>query len=284
MAWNNLSDLLESRPVKWHDKSVISIISLVIATLLCLLSLMFFYFDHDFGSRVLLALASAALSVWITLFVVNLALKEDRNQNWVVVKSYTYSIILWHICLTACLSLLVMRPLSDSIFTMEGVRIVGGGHLYPKKEVANALLDISDLLRVDYVLRERHDDARRAHGEQIAQDQEIKRGLTLFYNISNWRFETIRMTLIPRVLQLSDDKDVFNALLKYETKIEEFEDVMRQSTGRMIIGSDIEGLARLIESSAPVYETIRKNILDLQELNRLMETDSDAIRKSVTNQ
>lgn len=131
----------------------------------------------------------------------------------------------------------------------------------------------SDMGKISLIIATwRDDDARRARGEDVSttQDRDIA-GLTRFYNMCNWRFEAIRITLIPRVLQLSEDKDVFNALLKYETRIEEFEDVMRQPMGRAINRNVIEGLTRLIESSASVYEAIRKKMPNLQELERLME-------------
>jgi hypothetical protein len=266
MARTSLLDKL--RPIKWHD-SDISEISLMIAAMLILWSLMLFYLDLDFASRIFLAFATAALSVWITLVVVKSALKEDRTRQWISVRSYTYSIILWHICLIACFSPLIMR---ESRPTLDQIQIIGHGHLYPGEDVTKALSRLPGLLKEDHISRERDDDARRVRGEDVLtiHSRDIA-GLTQFYNMCTWRFEAIRITLIPRVLQLSDDRDVFNALLRYETKVEEFEDIMRQPMGASINGAVIERLANLIESSALVYEALREKTPGVQELERLME-------------
>ena len=69
--------------------------------------------------------------------------------------------------------------------------------------------------------------------------------------------DDLRITLIPRVLQLSDDEEVNLALLRFEAFSREFTEDKRKAW----VFSDIfNSVVRLLEESARLYEILLRKI------------------------
>ncbi len=68
--------------------------ALLFTAFFILLSIWLYDLDYDFGWQLALAGAGSSASVWITLEIVERAIKQDRDQQWEKVKSLTYMTII----------------------------------------------------------------------------------------------------------------------------------------------------------------------------------------------
>jgi hypothetical protein len=118
--------------------------SLLIAAFFTELALWLHSEYRDFGWQLALTVAGAAVSVWITLEIVEHAIREDRDQQWMKVKSLTYMTIINDI------RYIVVDAPVDSGEMMVRVNLINGDINYPSEFTTNIIKDIAKDMRVEY--------------------------------------------------------------------------------------------------------------------------------------
>jgi len=214
---------------------------------------------NNFGSQLSLTLAGAAMSVWITLTVIERVIKKDREQQWEKVKSLTYMAILNNIRYMAS-----QFPETDTIdfeTINNHIDIINTDVNYPRKDVSDEIIKLAEDLNKIYKNRNEFSDdilieAELSDTESATRYHESE-SLKHYFNEIGWILEDMRITLIPRVLQLSDDEEVNLALLRFEAFSREFLEDKR--TGWFF--SDIFSSAiQLLGESGRLYEVLERKI------------------------
>lgn len=198
------------------------------------------------------------MSVWITLTIIERAIKTDREQQWEKVKSLTYMTILNNIRYMA--SQFPETYALDFETINNHMEIINIDVNYPRKEVSDEIIGLAKDIDRIYTNRKFTDDilveAELSDEESVIRDRE--RGyLKHYFNEIGWILEDMRITLIPRVLQLSDDEEVNIALLRFEAFSREFlEDKRTEWLFSDIFGSVIQ----LLDESGILYEVLQRNM------------------------
>jgi hypothetical protein len=214
---------------------------------------------NNFGSQLSLTLAGAAMSVWITLTVIERVIKKDRDMQWEKVKSLTYMTILNNI--RYMVSQFPETSTLDLETMMNHMDVINTDVNYPRKDVSDEIIgfakDISDVYKNRREFNEDfYFEAELSDEESEARNDEM-RSLIFYYGQISWIIEDMRITLIPRVLQLGDDEEVNLALLRFEAFSREF--LEDQRTGWSF--SDIFCSAiQLLDESGRLYEVLQRKM------------------------
>ena len=247
--------------VKWLHRYYIGLAFLLISIVFYGFSLWFYISDLDFRSRVFLMLSGAALSIGITLTIVDSVIKADRVQQWRKIKYLTYFAIM-----RALMAFAVLLPTcfgSDGKWTFEYETAIGRaidkGITTSRKEVADLMLKMAKAMKNEVEPR----DVEKGWGEvflskwQKPLEKSTIEDLERHYDYLRWCIQEMRNTLIPRVLQLSDDQEVNATLLRFELVASQFESrLIQNKLQRKEILEEEEIIINLLEESGKLYEIL----------------------------
>jgi len=227
-----------------------------------LLALWLFKTGHEFGWQLALVGAGSALSVWITLEIVEHAIREDRNQQWMKVKSLTYMTIINDI------RYIVVDAPVDSDEMMIRVNLINGDINYPSEFTTNIIKDIAKDMRIEYKqANDRLDELYDQYGfdedklkeldEFLMMDTRIK-SYESYCKMVDYLIQDLRINLIPRTLLLSSDQDINLALTKFEAFYREYQQDLRM--GFDFSDNYTHPAVRLVEELSDLYDTLQKNM------------------------
>ena len=213
----------------------------------------------DFVSNALLGLATSALSIWITLGVIEKALKADGEERMSAIKGMTLKSLLRNIC-----GIIYISPSAigkgikylDSKLLKEHTEKIRYGALEPKEQVAKSILVLADMIDQGQKSRKQYlSDLNKAQDEKLIREE---RGFDAFaithgYQDMNFRINRIREVLIPRILELIDDRELEIALLEFEEISDGYNEHMRLQLRNNDYPIHSERLVKLLKALAKVY-------------------------------
>ncbi len=203
----------------WDNINLSNLSSKKIALAFVAAALIFLYISYQlsparngFPAQLLLLLAGASLSIFITLTVVRLALQADHEKRWKWIRSTTRRQIL---SLLAHISYLISIHLVDRAFIhgssfpaekIDALRQQEKIHI----DVAKAIMDLADYLnKIDF---KRMEIDTYTHNCWDAEENRLK--ILLFcYAFIERDLEELQLVLIPRVFSLSSDQEEIGALV-----------------------------------------------------------------------
>lgn len=197
------------------------------------------------------------MSVWITLTVIERAIKNDREQQWEKVKSLTYMTILNNIRYVA--SKFPETNALDFETMNNHMEIINIDVNYPRKDVSNAILGLAKEINGIYKSRKEFlDDILVELNDEESDIREREIGyLKSYCDEISWVLEDMRITLIPRVLQLNDDEEVNLALLRFEAFSREFLEDRRKG---WIFSNIFSSATQLLDESGRLYEILQRKM------------------------
>ncbi len=248
--------------MEWKNRNGISLIGLISFVIFLVAALWLYIRNLEFQSQIAFILAEAAISIPITLILIEWVIKRDREKQWEKVKSLTYKTILFNI------SYVAYKLPMEIPFYLDGSKefrnIIEKGVLNvpdPQKEVSYAILEFAEIVRTiqNRLLKENR--------EQLGDDKwydnmYLYSEMILKYNQeTDWLLADIRLILIPRVLQLSDDQEVNSALLDFENHIRGFVYAMieQQKSEEDLPVADL-AIADLLEAIGKLYSVLGPRI------------------------
>lgn len=236
----------------------------MIAAIFGLWSLKILYWGHDFGSRALLALATTALSVWVTLFVVKLALKEDRNNQWHDVRVYTYIKILYHLSGIATsffeIADLINETCLDCPSLDEQGKTILNWFSDPSSDkgtvdnIVNAYMGLSSKLQLTI-------EKLNGIEDELLLDK-VSRQVSIMDRYILTSLKPISLILIPRMLMLSDNKEICEKLVQLDNHqtlyadLKFFHDINAEKRDF----EHLVELAGLIKESADIFKAICEDL------------------------
>jgi hypothetical protein len=249
--------------VKWLHRYYIGLAFILISIVLGGFSLWFYISDLDFRSRGFLMLSGAALSIGITLTIVDCVIKADRVQQWRKVKNLTYFAIMRHL-----IALAVLLPAcfgSDRKWTFEYEAAIGRaidkGLTTSRKEVSDVMLKMAKAMKNEVEPR----DVEEGWGEvflskwQKPLEKSTIEELERHCSYMKRCIQEMRNILIPRVLRLSDDQEVNEVLLRFEMVASNFESqLMMIELQKIMTLVEAEKIINLLEESGNLYEILAR--------------------------
>jgi hypothetical protein len=197
--------------------------------------------------------AALAAGVWITLAVVEHALKEDQKRQWKKLRESTFSEIMNYVSYIAVSVPFFMFPAlteDDRKKSIEiGETIQNKMHNYKKegKMAADAVLKLQQLLINTY-------DYISVTGGKASEEQEkaIIEHMKSAYEDTKFMFDVIRTVLLPRVLGFSENDNLRQALINFEIASLECDNLMRSLSSPLYpIKPGLQILASLIKLLEP---------------------------------
>jgi len=167
-------------------------------------------FDSDElkWSHIFFIIAEAGLNVFITLYIIEYAIRKDRERKWKSVELLTYLAILSNLrSIASSIIPFATLYISDDASITDYTKVLTSPESSPKREIGFAIIEIAREIHKSYEEKMFHNETTNC----ITSDMLIQ-----YYKDVQWRFEDIITALIPRVIALSDDEEVNVALLKFE--------------------------------------------------------------------
>ncbi len=189
---------------------------------------------QSFLFQIFTLMAEASISVFVTLVVIEKALKDDRKHQSEKVRWYTYRAIIWNICLMA-VEAIWETPIWHNQDDQKGkridtIRIIGSDIINPRKEVSDTIRKVAFSIDDEMKAKKRKILERR---EEYENKEKLSEELNEGNRITLKHFEKIdrtlneiRIVLIPRALQISDNSELNRALLDFEENIRFYERVI----------------------------------------------------------
>jgi hypothetical protein len=205
-----------------------------------------FISDSDFRSRVSLMLCGAALSIAITLTIVDVVIKADRRQQWEKVKSLTYEEIIDDL-----IDLALFLPSSIGSrwmcfnYEVDISKATDKGIAASGKEVSDVIIKMAKAMK------------NEVNPRDLPLEKSTIKEIRTEYDILKWHIYEMRIILIPRVLQLSEDQEVNAALLRFEKDVRIFENRLffyELEIKKTLL--DAETIIDLLEAVGNLYEII----------------------------
>jgi len=190
-------------------------------------------------------ITSIAISVLIAFLIISRFTRYQREKQWKRVRRMTYQAITAHLCdilndLFACF------PLYD--FAIRA-RIMDGRN-YPTVECVDAMTDLIAQLQKFSCSYD---------GEEHLSDLATK-----YYNEIRWDVDQMRNVITPRVIQSSDDQELIDALVEFDSVVRELYSAIKAhrqvADGRVFLAGDIAfpEIIRLIEKARTIYRIIAR--------------------------
>lgn len=240
-----------------NSRVKISLICISIFIIFLIVGIYLYDIEPGYHSDVVFILAESIISIPITLILIEWVIKSDREKQWDKVKSSTYMSILEHVTIMA------RSASSHSHIRMQGeelrnAQILERGFIIPKKEVAIAIIELSRTSK-----KETNNWIHQmTYGTDIQQQNElIKReaqNLDFFYTDIKWRIDDIISTLVPRVLQLSDDNEINLSLLRFEKFCRRFNEFMNNKS--IGIPMATKAMPKFLSELGLIYDVILSEI------------------------
>ena len=177
--------------------------SVIVAIFFLAISTATSYAENSSVSRLALTASGTAISIFITLTIVQRAIKEDRNRQWQGVKLRTYLVILGHLSNIALSFHLYHTQFRGTKDSDNCIDILRRSTYDPKEEVSKAMMDFADI-------------AKAKHSPEESFDKKVTTRLVMFYDSMNMLVNDLNLILIPRVLQLSDNDEMHKTLSDLE--------------------------------------------------------------------
>jgi hypothetical protein len=264
MEWGiKLIELAENLYEKWliaprFYRYVFGLAFLLIAIVLGAFSVWFYISDLDFRSRVFLMLSGTALSIGVTLTLVDLVIKADRGQQWKKVKSLTYETIMGDLIILATLLPSCFGSARMTFdYTIVFGEAINKGFTKSGKEISDVIFKMAKAMNNEVGpedIEEGWDEVFLSKWQEPLEESTIE-VLRINYDLMKWSIQEMRNILIPRVLQLSDDQEVNAALLHFERDAAFFEhELMMNNLGKKDILVDAETIINLLKRIGKLYE------------------------------
>lgn len=255
--------------------------AILITALFVVLGLMLYNAGREFEWQLSLTAAGSAASVWITLEIVERAIKEDRDRQWEKVKSLTYMTIINDI------RYIVTTVPLDSGDMWDRINLINGEINYPSKFTTNIILDIAKELQTEYdqifakhnqmldELDEKEldrldelDRLYRLRGDKLDENEfdklyEYKKydramhSLRGYCKSIEYLIQDMRTILIPRTLLLSTDPEVNLALTEFEAFTREFHEDLKTPD---VFSGGYEPVVQLLKELAKLYDVLQSKM------------------------
>jgi hypothetical protein len=211
-----------------------------------------FWFDVEElkWSHIFFILAEAALSVCITLYVIEFAIRRSNERKWNTAKLLTYLAVISNLRAISSGAIPFATSLIGSDTLADCTEILNGPESKPRREIMIAIIDLYKKIDNYYKIH------MLRYGETFAP--EVYEFLISYYDNILWRLEDITITLIPRVIELSDDEDVNVELLNFEHASRVFADIMRLQRDSNIVNIPFAtySLAVLLKETGILYDVL----------------------------
>jgi hypothetical protein len=207
-------------------------------------------------------LSGAALSIGITLTIVDFVIKADRGQQWEKVKSLTYEAIMSNLMgialfLPSCFG--SERMILDYEFIF--LDAIGDGIVTDGNVVSDTIIKMAKAMENKVEPRDIEDGWDRVFLSkwQIPLEKSTIKELQTNYAFLKSHIQEMRIILIPRVLRLSEDQEVNAALLRFEKYASLFESqLLRNGLEKKEILLDAETIISLLEVIGNLYEIMKR--------------------------
>lgn len=245
--------------MEWKSRNGISLICLICFIIFLLIAIWFGNNKLESQSQIAFILAEATISIPITLILIEWVIGKDREKQWEKVKSVTYMSILEHVTIIAR-SASMHSHLEMKGEALEFAQILENGFINPKEEVSIAIIELARISKketknwISFMMKEADAESRKKFSQSESQS------LGFFYEDAKWRLDEMRHILIPRVLQLSDDKEVNLALLRFEKFCRRFNEFMKTQTVLNEIPSASNAMPKFLIELGIIYDVILKEI------------------------
>ena len=205
----------------------------------------------EFGWQFFLAAAGISLSVWVTLEVIERAIREDRERQWQKIKSLTYMNIINNI------RYIVTRVPLDTGNAIDCINLINGEINYPAEFTTNIILDLAKELRAEYGFNDDDKDIDDMSDEELRESEGKEKNLHAFYKSIIYLIEDIKTNLIPRTLLLSSDSEVNLALTRFDAFIRDFQEEIKYSWD---LPETSNLIALLLDELASVYDVLQRKM------------------------
>lgn len=209
--------------------------------------------DQNYWWAVCFLIAGSAISVPITLFIVEKVIELDREQQLKKEKIINLKNLLFIITRILDEIIYTLVPSTETKFQIRPIIIAGWKN--PNKEVSDKIQEASALIRKS--LKEK--DEKRSNTIGIApedwkkqRDEEIERLSMFFERVSFWLKE-----LRPHILKFNDDYDLYEVLTEFEKEVLLFESMGIYH--RQTHGDPEEYIFQQFGKLGEIYEIFRKS-------------------------
>ena len=166
-----------------------------------------------------------SISLLVGAGVVNRLLEGARKEQWDEIRMMTYKSILYHICNITALTSLNLAEIEKTEpklfqFLRNEEAIIGKDTGSPSKDIGASIILLSQLLTLAIQKRNKELDS----GDPWRIDVDLMRR---YYELVLWRLDNIRDILIPRVLMLSNNKKLCDALIRFDWTQTRYDEEMR---------------------------------------------------------
>lgn len=167
--------------------------------------------------NVILAVAELAVSIWITLAVVEHSLKEDQNRQWKKVRKSTFSEIIHYVSsITMSVPFFLLPELNEddrkkSEDIRETIQNKMSNYENEGKMAVEAILKLQESLKGAYA-----NIIRNGENPSRERDEAIIGHWKLAYEDIRPKFDIIRTVLLPRILAHSENDNLRQALINLE--------------------------------------------------------------------
>jgi hypothetical protein len=107
---------------------------------------------EEFGWQLLLTAAGAVFSIWVTLVIIEHAIKKDREDQWQKVKSLTYMTIINDI------RYIVTKIPLDTGNATDCINLINGEINYPDEFTTNIIYDLAKEIEKEYSSEENSEE------------------------------------------------------------------------------------------------------------------------------
>ena len=229
----DLVERFESNPesyISGHLKELSLVIFIIIVQILW-----FSQSTSSFLLQLITFMAEASIGVFVTLTVIEKALKDDRKRQSEKIRRYTYRSIIWNICKLTIEAIWLSQVWPDKRpKRIDAIKTIGNDVMNPRKEVSDAIKEVA--CAIDDEVRATRYEMLKKKDEYINQGkkEEWQKKWDYCNQITTDHFKKIDRTLseirnvqIPRALQIADDRpNLIQALLDFEDSIRFYEHVV----------------------------------------------------------
>lgn len=214
------------------------------------------------------AIAEFSASAWITLAIIDRALKEDKKKTWKIVKEHTYdeiidyvSYITTSILLTIPYYAFTREEIDKRNKTIETIHTKTHNYNQNGKIIAESIADFVNLFS-NY---ETYNHMIEAFNNNPKLDETHLNLIKLTYNDIKIYLDIFSRSLLPRIINFSENDEVRSVLIDLErTSIKYEKDMLnldnqlwaKAGLGIKILDSQID----LLKSAANVYWFISNDI------------------------
>jgi len=185
--------------------------------------------------NVLAGLACIAFGIPIAIWIVDRYLKHIARRRWSRVDTLTYRAIATHLCDSAVEILIGIDVLND----LRPMAPIQEGRDRPDAQTIEGLIALAKLLRA--VPNPANNDLSDAAIE--------------CYKASKWDLDQVCDSLLPRVIEYSDDQDLIDALIELDAVRRTLHNSMIAHQ-QVVTGGVFYHLPELVDASAKVYRAL----------------------------